>query len=44
MATTTPRKLKRVSDRIGTQVKAQMINKCRIKMILREIYNVRDLP
>jgi len=44
LATTTHRKLKRVSDGTGTQVKTQMINKCRIKMVLREIYNVRDLP
>ena len=42
LATTTYRKPKRVSDGIGTQVKAQMINKCRIKMAQREIYNVRD--
>jgi len=44
LATTTHRKPKRVSDGTVTQVKAQMINKCRIKMVLSEIYNVRNLP
>ena len=40
----THRKPERVSDETGTQVKAQMINKCRIKIIQEEIYNVRDPP
>ena len=44
LTTTTHRKLERVSDGTETQVKAQMINKCRIKMIQREIYNERDPP
>ena len=44
LTTTTHRKLERVSDGTDTQVKAQMINKCRIKMIQREIYNERDPP
>ena len=44
LATTTHRKPKRVSDRTSTQVRAQMVNKCRIKMIQRELYNVRDTP
>ena len=44
LATTTHRKLEEVSNGTGTQVKAQMIEKCRMKMILRELYNVRDLP
>ena len=44
LATTTHRKLKRVSDGTGTQVKAQMINKCRMKIVQREIYNVKDPP
>ena len=43
LATTTHRKPERVSDGTSTQVKAQMINKCRIKMIQGGgIYNVRD--
>ena len=33
LATTTHRKPKRVSDGRDTQVKAQMINKCRVKMV-----------
>ena len=44
LATATHRKLKKVSDRTSTQVIAQMINKCRIKMVQEELYNVRDLP
>ena len=42
LATTTHKKSKNVSDGIGTQVRAQMINKCRVKMIQGELYNVRD--
>ena len=42
LVTITYRKPERVSDGISTQVRAQMINKCRIKMAQREIYNVRD--
>ena len=44
LATTTHRKLERVSDGTDTQVRAQMINKCRIMMAQREQYNVRDPP
>ena len=44
LATTTHRKPERVSDGTGTQVRTQMINKCRIKMIRRELYNVKDPP
>ena len=44
LVTTTHRKPKRVFNGIDTQVKAQMINKCRIKMVQRELYNVRDSP
>ena len=44
LATTTHKKLEEVSDGTGTQVKAQMINKYRMKTILRELYNVRNLP
>ena len=42
LATTTHRKPERVSDGTDTQVKAQMINKCRIKMAQRKLYNVRN--
>ena len=34
----------RVSDRTSTQLVAQMINKCRIKIVQKELYNVRDPP
>ena len=44
LANATHRKPKRVSDGTGTQVRAQMINKCKIKMAQRELYNVRDPP
>ena len=44
LAITTHRKPKRVSDGTGTQVMAQMINKCRVKMVQGELYNVRDPP
>ena len=44
LATTTHRKPERVFDGTSTQVKAQMINKCRIKIVQGELYNVRDLP
>ena len=42
LVTTTHRKLGEVSDGIGTQVKSQMINKCKVKMIQRELYNVNN--
>ena len=42
LATTTHRRPERVSDGTSTQVVAQMINKCRIKIVQRELYNVRD--
>ena len=41
---TTHRRLERVSDGTSTQVIAQMINKCRIKIVQRELYNVRGPP
>ena len=41
---TTQRKPERVFNGTDTQVRAQMINKCRIKMVQRELYNVRDSP
>ena len=44
LATTTHIKSERVFNGTGTQVKAQMINKCRIKMVQRELYNVKDPP
>ena len=44
LATTTYRKPKRVSNGTDTQIRAQMTNKCRIKMVQRKLYNVRDPP
>ena len=44
LATTTHRKPGRVSDGTNTQAKAQMIDKGRIKMIQKKIYNVKDPP
>ena len=44
LVTTTHRRLERISDGTSTQVVAQMINKCRIKIVQRELYNVRDTP
>ena len=42
LAITTHRKSEKVSDGMGTQVRAQMINKCRMKMIQRDLYNMGD--
>ena len=44
LTTTTHRKPENVSDGTGTQVRAQIINKCRIKMVQSELYNMRDPP
>ena len=44
LATTTHRKPESVSDGTSTQVVAQMINKCRIKIVQKELYNVGDPP
>ena len=44
LATTTHKKSKNVSDGTYTQIRAQMTNKCRIKIVQRELYNVRDPP
>ena len=44
LATTTHRKPKRVSNGTDTQIRAPIINKCRIKMVQKELYNVRDPP
>ena len=44
MATTIYRKPKRMFDETSTQVVTQMINKCQIEIVQKELYNVRDLP
>ena len=42
LAITTNRKPERLSDGTDTQVKTQVINKCRVKMVQQEIYIGRD--
>ena len=42
LTTTTHRRPERVSDGTDTQVVAQMTNKCRIKIVQKGLYNVRD--
>ena len=42
LVTTTHRKLGEVFDGTGTQVISQTINKCMVKMIQRELYNVKN--
>ena len=42
LATITHKRPERVSDRTNNQVVAQMTNKCMIKIIQEELYNVRD--
>jgi len=44
LAIATHRKPKKVSDGTSTQVRAQMINKCGIKMIWEGLYNVKNSP
>ena len=42
LVTTTHRKPEEVSDGTDTQVISQTIDKCRVKMIQRELYNVKN--
>ena len=44
LATITHKKSERVSDGTSTQVVAQIINKCKIKIVQIELYNRRDPP
>ena len=44
LATTTHRRLERMSDGTDTQVGAQMINKCKTKITQRDLYNGGDPP
>ena len=41
--TTTHKKPEKVFDGMGTQVRAQMINKCKMKMIQRDLYNMKEI-
>ena len=40
---TTHKEPKDVADRTNTQVKSQMNDKCRVKMIRKDLYNVKNL-
>ena len=44
LAATTHKRLKGASDGKGTQVGIQMINKCKVHMIRKELYNVEEPP
>ena len=44
LATITHRRPERVSDGTSTRVAAWMIDKCRIKIVWRELHNVKDPP
>ena len=42
MATTTHRKIGEMSDAMSTQVKVQMINKCKALITLKRLYKRRE--
>ena len=42
LATTTHKDLGKVADRTSTQVRVQMINKWRMKIVQKKIYKVED--
>ena len=42
LVTTTHKKSEEVADGTDTQVKSQMNDKCRVKMIQRELYNIKN--
>ena len=44
LATTTHRKMGEMSDGTGTQVKVQMINKCKVLMTSRGLYKKGESP
>ena len=44
LATATHRKPRKVFDRTGNQVRVQMVNKCKIKMVRGGLYNAKDPP
>ena len=44
LANTTHRRPGKVIDRTSTQVKVQMINKCRVKMSQEGLYKLKDSP
>ena len=42
LVTTTHTELEDVADGTNTQVKSQMNDKCRVKMIRKELYNIKN--
>ena len=44
LTTTTHRKMGEISDGTGTQVKVQMINKCKVLMTSRGLYKKGESP
>ena len=44
LANATHRRLGKVADGISTQVKVQMINRCRVKMSQKGLYKLKDSP
>ena len=44
LATATHKRLKEVSDGMGTQVGIQVINKYKVQMIRKDLYNVEEPP
>ena len=44
MANATHRKIRWMSDGTGTQVKVQMVNKCKVLINLRRLYKRRKIP
>ena len=44
LTTTTHRKIGEISDGTGTQVKVQMINKCKVLMTSRGLYKKGESP
>ena len=44
LATTTHKKMGEMSDGTSTQVKVQIINKCKVLMTLRELYKRGESP
>ena len=44
LATTTHRKPRIVPDETSTQVRVQIVNKCKIKMVREGLYNMKDPP
>ena len=42
MVTTTHKEPENVADRTDTQVRSQMNDKCRVKMTIKELYNVKN--